>query len=137
MSDDVYRPPAAELDVRPETEDRESLLQLAKRQRSLLLAFVCYITLPLLAASVASRFVLLPPLVSLAAALVFLVFLARLAIRVFGPVTAIILMLLSLIPILNLAVLVVVNARASKRIKDAGYPVGLLGGKVGSIEKGY
>lgn len=58
------------------------------------------------------------------------VFVFLLAIKVYGAGLGVLLGLLTLIPCLGLIVLLVVNSKATKVLRQNGYTVGLLGGRL-------
>lgn len=59
-----------------------------------------------------------------------------LAMKVYQPVVGVLLCVLALIPCVGLLILLLVNSRATKIIRDNGYSVGLLGANVAEIEAG-
>lgn len=61
------------------------------------------------------------------------IFVFILAMRVYGTVFGIVLGLLSLIPLINLLVLLMVNGKATSILKQQGIQVGLLGANLSEI----
>jgi len=106
---------------------RARLRKIAVAQKGIitviLLQFACY----------AATAVLPPPLKvypaigTLALAVVSLYFIASLALSVYSTALGIFFAILSLIPCINLLVLVATNAKATRVLRDAGYRVGFLG----------
>lgn len=123
-----YAPPSAKVaDVAPDdSESLESLNLVARGQRHVMFA--------LLAQIVASGFMGVQPVVGgvlvLAAFLYGVIAVVRLASALGDSVVSRVLFCLGLLlPLLSLIVLAVLSARASKRLRAAGFKIGFLGAK--------
>lgn len=60
---------------------------------------------------------------------------ARLCLKVYGTFTAIILITLGIIPIINFLVVLAASSRANKLIKKAGFKVGFMGANIKEIDQ--
>jgi len=119
-----------------ETEINMSyVLQIAKRQQALLIAFMLYILTAGGSAAVSPEIKPLVQLLILPIMVLIIIFTARLSYKIFGKVGATIFTILSIIPLINLIVILIVNSKASKIIKSKGFRVGLAGANVKEIKK--
>ncbi len=128
--------------------DLDRLLRVAKNQRGIMLCILGQI-----AVAAVGGFLSLPPLanslLSLLVGLASLVFLVALARNVYSTVGVVVCVVFLLIPfvgvfvmpsagatltILSLLTLLVVNQRATKELRAAGFKVGLLGGSPAEVE---
>ena len=119
-----------------ETEsDKSTLVLIAKRQRTLLIVFFIYILVVGASSAVTPDLKPLVQLLILPIMVLIIIFTARLSFKLYGKIGASILTLLSIIPLINLIVVLIVNSKASKLIKKNGFRVGLIGASVKEIEK--
>ena len=122
-----YESPNSEVSD-PLPDNPEALQALAAAQRFAILVVLAYIGMLVLAAFVENETVL--NILGVAVLVGGMVAIARLS-RALGHgwgITILFLFLL-LLPLIGLILLLVLNARATKRVKEAGYTVGLLGAK--------
>jgi hypothetical protein len=110
-------------------------IQIAKRQKILLLLMIPYIAFAASAGSLPKE----TQNIAGIAAILFMVLVAfcigRVASLLHGKTTAILLSIISLLPIIGLIVLYKTNSQATKYLQNYGFPVGLFGGKVEQIKK--
>lgn len=128
-----YQKPEAELEV--PGDDSEEMERLAAAQKLVLYAILFYVIgifSPSFIAAINPR--LLPvvgtlvPLLVFAAALISLVGIVRLSGALgHSIVVRILLFILMFVPLINLLTLLMLNSRASARLRDGGYRVGLMG----------
>lgn len=134
-----YTPPSSQsISQGPSIADLNHLLGIAKAQRGLMLGILGYL------ASIVLVFVLgmnsegsaaIPGLLMLISGLFALVFLIVLTYRMSGVIFAIIIGICSLIPFVGILVMLVISGRASKKLKQAGFKIGLLGADITQIKK--
>ena len=110
--------------------------KIAVRQKVLLFCILIYIVcslslflIPAVAGDGANEAAMLVSLAMLVNGVVGAVFVFLLATGVFGTAIGILLGLLALIPLVGLLVLLLVNGRATRMLRDNGISVGLLGAK--------
>ncbi len=111
-----------------------NILNIAKKQRNLLIVFFLYLLAVGVIAAISDpavtekiRFIAIP----LAIAVVVLV--GVLAFTIYGKPAAVLLTILCIVPLINLIIFFVVNGRANKIIKSKGYRVGLAGADIKAI----
>lgn len=106
---------------------------IARRQKGILVCILLYL------ACVIGQFVVpasVRPFVGLAAILPIVagtVFVFLLATKLYSTVLGVVLGVLTLVPIIGLVVLLVVNSRATRVLRDAGISVGLLGADLSQL----
>jgi len=129
---ELYQPPQAELTDK--SKDLSEVLKVAKRQKMLLMTFLSY----LFFAMASSMFLPaeLQPLAGFAVivlALAMVILTGALSWLVYGKVLTVFFVLLSIVPLVNLLVVLAINARASKKIKESGFKVGFMGADTKSM----
>lgn len=135
MTDNPYAPPkSATSAVGVISGDHEDVLAVARFQKVVLVCILIYFVAILGQGAIPQAFRLILLLTVGIAAIVGAVFVFRLAIRVYGTVTGICLGILSLVPLIGLVVLLSVNGKATRILRDNGITVGLLGAKRGSMK---
>ena len=134
MIDNPYQAPQTILEATGVLSgSRDDLRKVARFQKGILVCILIYLL------AVVSQFALPPdlrPLVGvgvLLAVIVGAVFVVLLATNVFGTGLGILLGILSLVPCFGLVILLIVNGRATKILKQNGIKVGFLGADVSSI----
>jgi hypothetical protein len=129
MSDNPFRAPESDLTTVTGvlSGNREDLRRVAKYQRGIMLCILMYV------GCVVSQFVL-PNEIKLLAAIAVLivglagmVFVFLLATKVYGTGLGILLGIATLLPCVNLIVLLCINSKATSILKGNGIKVGLLG----------
>ena len=131
MSESPQTPPAAP--ALGLTLDRQEIRSIAVRQKAILLCVLANVV------AYALRLLLQPSLhpilniVVLAVGVVASVFLYMLAIKLYGTGVGILLGILTLVPLLGLFVLLIVNGKATRTLKESGIKVGLLGADLSTI----
>lgn len=109
------------------SESREDLRNVATYQKGILVCILINLLALLSQFAIPVEYL---PMVSVGILLVGLVgavFVFLLAVKVYGVLLGIVLGLLSLIPLLGLLVLLIINGKATKVLKQNGIKVGLLG----------
>jgi hypothetical protein len=111
--------------------DRDKLRRIASDQRGIMICILVYI------AAIIGQFLLPRPegtmiatIVALGAVLAGVVFVFRLATKVYSTGTGIVLGLLTFVPLLGLIVLLTVNSKATRLLRAQGVSVGLLGARM-------
>ena len=134
--ENVYTAPKSALIDREtlSSVDGDKVLTVAKRQRTLIYTFLIYIVLAAITGFVGDDMRPLLQILAIPVALTVVIMTARLCLKVYSIVIAIILIILSFVPLLNILVLLAASSRANKYIKDSGFKVGFLGADVRAIE---
>lgn len=133
MAENPYQAPPTDDTSAAPTRNREDLRRVARAQKGVLMCILFYLI------ALIGRFVFpaeLQILIGIGVVLVGFVgaiFVFILAMRVYGTVFGIVLGLLSLIPLINLLVLLMVNGKATSILKQQGIQVGLLGANLSEI----
>ena len=134
MSTNPYAAPEA--DLPPSSRDpksREHILGVAKAQRGVLVCILLYLGAAIGSAVAPPEVQFILGLAFLIAAIAGAVFVFMLSVRVYGTGMGIFLGLLTLVPLLGLLVLLIVNSKATKILKEHGIKVGLLGANTSKI----
>lgn len=125
MEDNPYNTPDANVRVRP--DDDAEVQKIISGQKLILYAILLNIGANILAA----RIPMLGVVAFLVAAVMAITGLAKVCTGLRYHIAAtVIFCVLMIVPLLNLVVLVLVNRKATARIREAGYEVGLMGAKV-------
>ena len=130
----AYQTPKSNLQQKHDSEELNNILIIAKRQQSLLLAFLAYILLAVLTSGASSELKPFLQLLILPTMLAIIVFTAHLTLRLYGKPTAIIMIILSIIPLVNFPIMLIANSRAIKTIKSRDFRVGLMGENTKDIQ---
>jgi hypothetical protein len=131
--DNPFAPPqAADLVVGVKSGRREDLKTVAVAQKSILICillyFICVGVQPVLGRNPgSSQYSVYLAIVALAVALAAMVSVFILAIRVYSVASGIVLGIGTLVPCLGLLILLIINGKATKILKDNGHHVGFFG----------
>jgi len=131
----VYEAPKSNLEQGHDSDDLKNILVIAKRQKSLLLTFLAYFLLAGYSGSADPQIKPFIQLLALPLMLAVVILTARLTLRLYGKVGATIMIILSIIPLINLVIVLIANSKANKLIKSKGFRVGLAGADTREIEK--
>lgn len=115
-------------------EEGDKALAIAKRQRTLIYAFLVYLILAAISGIAGGPVGYLFQILVILVAIAIVIFTARLCLKVYNVVTAVIFIILSFIPVLNILVLLAASGRANQYLKNAGFKVGFMGADVRAIE---
>lgn len=131
----IYESPKANLinTNNIEADELYKVLQVAKRQKALVYTFLTYFFAVALQGlppelKIIASFVIFPIWIAI------IIFNARLCLMVYGKFTAVLLIILGIIPILNFLVVLSASSRANRLIKTAGFKVGFMGANIKEIE---
>jgi len=133
-NENLYEAPASNLANNNENADISNVLIIAKRQKALLFTFLAYFLIAGFSGAASPELKPLMQLAGLPLMLAVVIFTARLTLRLYGKVVAIIMIILSIIPLVNLIIVLVANSKANKTIKSRGFRVGLGGASIKEIE---
>lgn len=124
-----YQPPQHDSPPSLPQADRERLYTIAKCQRSINLVVLAYFGSGVVSQQVANipGGQILIGLVALAVIIAGVVFAVRMASALWSTGAAVVCAILLLVPCVGLLTLLVLNNRATARLRDAGCKVGLLG----------
>jgi hypothetical protein len=135
-TNEIYESPKANLINNTDSgaEELNKVLQVAKRQKALIYTFLAYF----LAAGLQG----LPEEIKIIASLIIfpiwiaiIIFNARLCLKVYGRFTAVLLIVLGIVPLINFLVVLAASSRANKFIKSAGFKVGFMGANIKEIDQ--
>ena len=117
-----------------EADELNKVLQVAKRQKALIYTFLAYFLAATLQGlpqelKFIAGLIILPILVAI------IIFNARLCLKVYGTFTAVLLIILGIIPMINFLVVLAASSRANKLIKNAGFKVGFMGANIKEIDQ--
>lgn len=125
MSENPYNAPESNIRVKP--DDDEEVQKVISGQKLILYAILLNIGANILAA----RIPLIGVVAFLVAAVMAVTGLAKVCTGLRYHIAAIVFFcLMMFVPLLNLVVLLMINHKATARIREAGYEVGLMGAKV-------
>ena len=130
---DVYKAPNADLTKTYDKDGMQDVLEVAKRQKALLYTFLVYILLGIATGVIDPELKLVLQLFVIPVMIAIVVFTARLCLKLYGKTGAIIMIVLSFVPLINLIVLLIANSKANKQIKSKGFRVGLIGANIKEI----
>lgn len=133
-NENIYKTPVSNLANNDEDTDNSNILIVAKRQKALLLTFLAYFLIAGFTGAASPELKPLMQLAGLPLMLAVVVFTARLTLRLYGRWVAILMIILSIIPLVNLIIVLVANSKANKTIKNSGFRVGLIGANIKEIE---
>lgn len=128
----IYNSTKSGLSTPIKTNELHETLVIAKRQKALLYTFLLYMLVGALA-GVNEEIKTLVQLTLLPIALAFVIFTTRLSLKLYGTFGAILMAILSLVPLINVLVLLRVNLAASKHIQSSGFKVGMMGANIKKI----
>ncbi|REK12988.1 MAG: hypothetical protein DWQ37_10195 [Planctomycetota bacterium] len=137
MSDNPFQAPQTAAWQEATSSDgrlsHEQLRRVASDQRGILICILIYLCSGFGQFAVPPDMRLIPAIISLLATIAGVVYVFRLATKVYSTGTGIILGMLTFIPLIGLLVLLKVNGKATKVLREHGIEVGLLGAKASSI----
>ena len=136
MSDNPYQSPSDPSQaIGVKSGKREDIRNVAKYQKGILvcilihlIAFICQFAMP-----AELRFIIVLVVVVAVVGLVSTVFTFLLAIRVYSTGVGVLLGILTFIPLIGFIVLLIVNGKATRILKQNGIKVGLLGANLSQI----
>ena len=131
----VYKTPESNLEPSHNTEQTQRFMRIARRQKSLLLAFLIYFTVSIFVAKADPEIQTLLHIAQVLIMLGIVILTARLSFCLYNKYGAIFLTILSIIPLINIIIILVASSKATKTLKDNGFRVGLLGADINAIKK--
>jgi hypothetical protein len=117
----------------PPAPARGDLREIAVRQKAIMFCILGYISCVVLSFIVGPPLNLIFGLLGLAVSVTAVVFVFMLSLAIYNTATGIILGLLTLIPLINLIVLLVINGKATNILRAHGIRVGLMGAATNEI----
>ena len=134
----IYQSPDAELsdETRRSEEEIGEVLIVARRQKAVIYTILGYFILAALVSGLPPSLRPLVQILGIPFWLAIIIFSARLCWRVYSKPVAVLLVILSVVPLVNLLVLVAASSRATKEIKKAGFKVGFMGANIAKIQRG-
>lgn len=124
--------PAKPLNYAP-PPGRTDLREVAVRQRAIMLCILGYIVLLVLRFVVPPPFNLFALLAAFAVSITAMVFVFMLSVAIYNTGMGIFLGILTLVPLVNLIVLLIINGKATKILREHGIKVGLMGADTSQI----
>jgi len=112
---------------------RSDLRSIATRQRAIMFCILGYIGCVVLQLTLPPPINLMIAVGTLAVQITAVVFVFMLAISIYGTGVGVTFGILTLIPLINLIILLIVNGKATKILREHGIQVGLLGAKADQI----
>jgi hypothetical protein len=106
---------------------RADLRAIAVRQRGIMYCILGYLVLVAAQFAVPEELRIIPGLLALAVSVAAAVFVFMLALSVYNTAAGVILGILTLVPLVGLFILLIINARATKILRQHGIRVGLMG----------
>jgi hypothetical protein len=132
----IYKAPKANLATNNlPIEDLNKILKVAKRQKALVYTFLAYFFAAALQAGLPQELKIFSSLIVFPVWIAIIIFNARLCLLVYGRFTAVLLIILGIIPLINFLVVLAASSRANKLIKTAGFKVGFLGANTKTISQ--
>ncbi|WP_445359860.1 hypothetical protein ACJJIL_12630 [Microbulbifer sp. EKSA005] len=132
-TNNVYEAPKSQLESGLSRNELENLLVIAKRQKSLLLTFLVYFLVAGYSGTAGPELKLILQLAAIPLMIAVVILTARLSWRLYGRFGAVSMIALSLFPLVNLIILLIVNSKANTVLKKAGFRVGLAGASTKEI----
>jgi len=132
----IYKTPDSDLNNTNLTIDElKTILVIAKRQKAVIFSFLVYLLLVVIYSQLSVEYKYIIQMLVIPLFIAITVFTVLLCWVTYSRVIALILIFFSLIPFLNILVLLAASSRANKYIKNAGFNSGLLGAKTKDIHK--
>lgn len=132
----IYEVPKANLATNTlPLEDLNTVLKVAKRQKALVYTFLAYFFAAALQGGLPQELKIIASLIVFPVWIAIIIFNARLCLMVYGKFTAILLIILGIIPLINFLVVLAASSRANKLIKAAGFKVGFMGANTKEISR--
>jgi hypothetical protein len=129
----IYEAPKADLSIEKGNDEFHEILVIAKRQKALLYTFLIYLLISGATGVVSADVKPLLQLTALPIIISVVIFTARLCLKLYDKASAIFMIVLSIIPLVNLIILLIANSKATKLIKSKGFRVGLVGANIKEI----
>ncbi|VAX01112.1 hypothetical protein MNBD_GAMMA22-2550 [hydrothermal vent metagenome] len=133
MNSDVYKAPKSSLEPTKTKNELLRTLSIAKRQKALIYSFLSYLILAGIVTQIGPEHKIYLQILIIPIFLAIVVSTARLSWPLYSKIMAIILIILSIIPLVNLIIFLVINSRANNRIKNDGFRVGFMGANTREI----
>lgn len=134
MSENPYQSPSGQPPiVGIKSGNREDLRNVALYQKGIVVCILIYLIAVIGQFAIPPELRILVALGVVVAAIVGTVFVFLLAIKIYSTGVGVVLGILTLIPCVGLVVLLIVNAKATRILKENGIKVGLLGAKLSQI----
>jgi hypothetical protein len=106
---------------------RADLRAIAMRQRGIMYCILGYLVLVAAQFAVPEQLRIIPGLLALVVSVAAAVFVFMLALSVYNTAAGVVLGILTLVPLIGLIILLIINARATKILRQHGIRVGLMG----------
>jgi hypothetical protein len=106
---------------------RADLRTIAVRQRGIMFCILGYLVLVAAQFAVPEELRIIPALLAVAVSVAAAVFVFMLALSVYNTAAGIVLGILTLVPLIGLIILLIINARATRILRQHGIRVGLMG----------
>ncbi len=133
MNNDVYKIPNSTLEITKTKNELQLTLRIAKRQKALIYSFLSYLILAGIATQISSEYKIYFQFLIIPIFLAIVISTARLSWLLYSTMVAAPLIILSIIPLINLIVLLIINYSANRKIKDDGFNVGFMGASTKEI----
>ena len=106
---------------------RTDLRAIAVRQRAIMFCILAYLILVAAQFAMPQELRIIPSLLAICVSIAAAVFVFMLALSVYNTAVGIVLGILTLVPLIGLIVLLIINAKATKILRQHGIRVGLMG----------
>jgi hypothetical protein len=113
---------------------REELKLIAEAQRRMLVFLLIYVCSAMVRLALGQKFPPIANLGLLAVAIATAIFVFMLAIKLYGTGVGVLLGILTLIPLVGLFILLIVNGKATKILRENGLKVGFMGVKLSEFD---
>lgn len=132
----IYESPKADLTKNNNSgaDELDKVLQVAKRQKALIYTFLAYFFAAALQ-GLPQEIKVIASLVIFPIWIAIIILNARLCLKVYGRFTAVLLIILGIIPFINFLVVLAASSRANKLINAAGFKVGFMGANTKEIDQ--
>ncbi len=133
----IYESPKANLNNENSSraDELDKVLQVAKRQKALIYTFLAYFFAAALQGLLPQEIKVIASLIVFPVWIAIIILNARLCLKVYGKFTAVLLIILGIIPLINFLVVLAASSRANKLIKTAGFKVGFMGASIKEIDQ--
>ena len=105
--EEIYKAPESDLNDENAVSDKDKFVAIAKRQKALLMVFLVYFMVNPLSKAVGPELETLVSLLFIPLMLAVVIFTARLTLLLYGRAMAIVLIVLSIIPLVNLIIVLI------------------------------
>ncbi len=121
MNNDVYKVPNSTLEITKTKNELQLTLRIATRQKALIYSFLSYLILAAITTQISPEYKIYFQFLIIPIFLAIAVSTARLSWLLYSSMVAAPLIILSIIPLINLIVLLIINYSANRKIKDDGF----------------